>query len=746
MSEPGHRDPTAPAHGGLESAVALAIAQARGISDAGEHVLGAIGASLGLRAGILWRFDEREEHLRVAAAWTAEPGADVLLEDSRRRAYASGEGLPGLVWESGRLLWLADVWSDDRYPRAPAARRAGLRTAIGIPLVARGELVGVAELLSAASLPPDPELSGMLEGMGGQIGQLLERVHADETIAASEARKAAILDAALDVVITADLDGRIVEANHAITDLLGWSVDEAVGASIAELIVPPELRRRHEDGLRRYAETGDRHVVGRRIEVDALHRDGTRIPIELTLTAVESPRLVTAFLRDLRERRRIEAEHSRLLEAEQAARASAESAWQRLRLVSDVSELLAATFDYPRVFHLLAERIVADIADLCLIDSVDSSGRVTRVSAKHRDPRMQPLADRLEREYAPEPHGLHPAAGVIRTARSRFSPFMSEEFLRSTCRDEEHYRLVTALGFQSYISVPLIARRRILGALTLVSTDPGRRYGQEDVAVAEEIGRRASVRIDNARLYRERDHVAHVLQQGLLPQELPTVPRLDITARYLPAGEGIEAGGDFYDVFPTGSDRWSLVIGDVCGKGPEAAARMGIARPALRALAHAHPRPARLLRALNDELLEHGKDFRFVTIAYVQALVGQKAGVKLTACLAGHPAGLLVTAGGNLREIGRPGTLLGIHRDVTLREHPARMEAGDTLLLYTDGLADEGPIAPADAAELGEIVTDYRTAPAAELVRHLEGLLDRSAAAGSHGRDDVAFMVVRCTG
>jgi serine phosphatase RsbU (regulator of sigma subunit) len=247
-------------------------------------------------------------------------------------------------------------------------------------------------------------------------------------------------------------------------------------------------------------------------------------------------------------------------------------------------------------------------------------------------------------------------------------------------------------------------------------------------------------------VYQERDHIAHVLQQGLLPQRLPEVPRLDITARYLPAGDGIEAGGDFYDVFPTGADRFGLVIGDVCGKGPEAAARMGIARPALRALAHSHRRPTKLLSALNDELLEHGGDFRFVTIAYVEAHVGQKPGARLTACLAGHPAGLLVTEAGSVREVGRPGTLLGIHREVSLHEHRVRMARGDTLLLYTDGLADDGPIAPAGADDLREILVAYRTAPPAELVRHLEGLLHRPDAADPRGRDDVAFMVVRCTG
>ncbi|HYX83396.1 MAG TPA: SpoIIE family protein phosphatase [Gaiellales bacterium] len=734
---------------GLESAVALAIARSRGISDAGEHVLGALGGRLGLKAGVLWRFDERREHLVAVATWAAEPGLDPFMEESRRRRFAPDEGLPGMVWSRRRLLWLPDIWNGGRYPRAPAARRSGLRAAIGIPLLARGDLVGVAELLAGTAIESDPELTRVLEGLGGQIGQLLERVHVDEAIAASEARKAAILDAALDAVVTADAEGRILEANNAITTLLGWPVADLIGARIGEVIVPPELRDRHEAGLRRYVETGESQIIGRRIEVEALHRDGRRIPVELTVNRVDmpGPPILTAFLRDVSERRRIEAERAGFLESERTARASAEAAWQRLRLVSDVSELLAAVFNYPEAFERLADRVVASIANLCLIDTLDQHGRLVRVAARHRDRRRQPVADRLAREFPPDADGPHPAASVIRTATSSFSPVMSEEFLRATCRNEEHFEIVRQLGFESYITVPLVARARILGALTLVSTDPAHRYTEQDVAVAEEIARRAAVRIDNARLYAERDRVAHVLQQGLLPQRLPGVPRLDLAARYFPAGEGIEAGGDFYDVFAAGRDRWGLVIGDVCGKGPEAAAGMGLARPALRALARAYRRPARLLRALNEELLDQTSDGRFLTVAYVQARVDGESGVGLTTCLAGHPPGILVSAGGRVRAVGLPGTLLGVFTEVRLREQRVRMLPGDVLVLYTDGLADEpGSPAAASFEELEELIIRNRRATAERIARRIEEFVVAAQRRADKAHDDVAFLVVRCAG
>jgi PAS domain S-box-containing protein len=551
----------------------------------------------------------------------------------------------------------------------------------------------------------------------------------------------------VDAVITTDATGTIIEANHAVTSMLGFALSEVIGARVGDLLVPAELRAEHEVGLRRWAETGEGRIIGQRVEVEALHRDGHRVPVELTVTEARMPdatRLATAFLRDVTQQRAVEVERQRLLDSETVARRSAERAWQRLRLVSDVSELLAETHSYPEAFDRLAERVVIDMADLCLIDTIDEYGRLRRVAAKHRDAEVQPLVDRLINEFPPEPNGDHPAPKVMMTARPLFASSMSDDFLRATCRNEDHFRLVRTLGFQSYITVPLLARSRVLGALTLVSTDSERRYDEEDVGVAAELARRAAVRIDNARLYQERDRVAHVLQQGLLPQALPLIPRVELAARYLPAGEGLDAGGDFYDVFRVRPERWALVIGDACGKGPEAAARMGLARPALRALAHAYLRPKRLLDALNDELLEHRADqpdSRFVTVAYVELRTGPEHGFRLTTTLAGHPQPMLMTADGELRMLGKPGTLLGAIPSVILHPKQTRANSGDTLLLYTDGLADDaGSLAATTVEKLGELLRDHRTTALSDVAAQLEQITTTRA---SDKTDDIAFLLAR---
>src|SRR6185312_1138726 len=161
--------------------------------------------------------------------------------------------------------------------------------------------------------------------------------------------------------------------------------------------------------------------------------------------------------------------------------------------------------------------------------------------------------------------------------------------------------------------VPMIARGRTLGAITLVSLDPRRRYDETDQAIALELASRCATALDNAGLYQERSNVARTLQDSLLPARLPRIHGLEVAARFH-AGDDIEVGGDFFDVFPCGTG-WAAVIGDVTGKGAAAAAITALARYTVRAVADGRE-PSAVLRALNDALLRHGLDERFCTAAY----------------------------------------------------------------------------------------------------------------------------------
>ena len=219
----------------------------------------------------------------------------------------------------------------------------------------------------------------------------------------------------------------------------------------------------------------------------------------------------------------------------------------------------------------------------------------------------------------------------------------------------------------SAIAVPLQARARALGLLTAVIHRPGRRYAEEDVHLMRLLGRRAGLAVDNLRLLREERRIAQVLQQSLLPPGLPEIPGLEAAARYSPMGEGAEVGGDFYDLFGAGRS-WGAAIGDVCGKGVEAAALTSLARHGIRALGRHDPAPSRLLDDLNELIRsERGDDTRFFTVLYAR-LVPTPRGFRATVATAGHPLPVVVRADGRTDWVGRPGRMLGPFADTNLED------------------------------------------------------------------------------
>jgi serine phosphatase RsbU (regulator of sigma subunit) len=270
-----------------------------------------------------------------------------------------------------------------------------------------------------------------------------------------------------------------------------------------------------------------------------------------------------------------------------------------------------------------------------------------------------------------------------------------------------------------------------------------RRFGEDDLALAEDLARRAGVAVDNARLYQERDRVAHTLQQSLLPQRIPSVPGMEFEGRYHALGSGNEVGGDFYDVFDSGNGSWGMTIGDVCGKGPEAAAVMGVVRYTLRASAMHDDRPSSLLSSLNEALRQHLLDERFCTVAYVRIRPGDGA-ARLTVCLAGHPPLVVVRADGRVEQVGRPGTILGVLPDLSLTDVSVDLAAGDSVVLFTDGVTDERRGAEIGGeAGLVHALEGLRGATAADIASALDRLITDPR--WGPARDDAAILVARVT-
>lgn len=243
----------------------------------------------------------------------------------------------------------------------------------------------------------------------------------------------------------------------------------------------------------------------------------------------------------------------------------------------------------------------------------------------------------------------------------------------------------------------------------------------------------------------EEHEIADTLQQSLLPDVLPDVPGLSLTARFLPAGERFDVGGDFYDVFPSGSGRWMLVMGDVCGKGPAAAALTALVRYTLRANALHDDDPAHCLAALNQAILSQQEgDGRFCT-ALCARLEIKDSGAALTAASAGHPPALLLSPDGSFRDLGGRGTVLGVEDSLNLAQETAPLRPGDRLVLYTDGVTEAfAPARLLSAADLAAVAARCADAPIDQVAARIE----EAARGGSDEdpRDDIALLIAERVG
>ncbi len=244
---------------------------------------------------------------------------------------------------------------------------------------------------------------------------------------------------------------------------------------------------------------------------------------------------------------------------------------------------------------------------------------------------------------------------------------------------------------RSWVGVPVRARHgEALGALFLAQHQP-HGFGRREEELAQGLAGHLGASLDNVVLFQERSRVARALQETLLPPVLPKIPSLDVAARYRPARATAFVGGDFYDLFEARPGVWSLVIGDVSGVGPEAAALTGVARYAVRALASELRSPARVLSRLNETLLGFDLQEKFCTVLYGE-LRGSAAGLELKLANGGHPFPVVVRADGSVAELEVRGTMLGVLPGAALDEHVVTLAPGELLVTYTDGVPEaRGP-------------------------------------------------------
>ncbi len=411
------------------------------------------------------------------------------------------------------------------------------------------------------------------------------------------------------------------------------------------------------------------------------------------------------------------------------------------RFLARSSTVLGGWLDSDELLTRVARLAVPEIADWCAVDLVADGAALERVALTHADPALREPAEELSRRYPPDPAARDGAYDVMRSGEPRLFPEVTDELLRGSSQDGEHYELLNRLGVRSAMIVPMRARERTLGILTFGTGPSGRRYDERDLELAHELARRCATALDNNRLYSERSYVARTLQESLLPGELPDIPGIEAAARFRHAGEGAEVGGDFYDLFATGPRGWTVVMGDVCGKGPDAAAVTALARYTLRAAAMRDRLPSRSLWLLNEALLRQRSDRRFCTVAcaYLETLDG---GARVGFASAGHPLPLLLRPDGTVEAVGEPGTLLGVVPDPSIEDRAVSLSRGDALVFYTDGVIEpRGRGELLDETRLADLVGACAGRSADAIAAEVE----RAAVASHRGRprDDIAVLVLR---
>jgi PAS domain S-box-containing protein len=835
--------------------VTRVLAEASDLAEAAPQIVLTVCENLGWEVGSLWRVEEAAGVLRcIEVSHRAATGAPTFEDLTRKTLFAPGVGLPGRVWTTGEPAWIADVTEDDNFPRAAAASHEGLHGAFGFPIRLGSAVLGVLEFFSREIRQPDDLLLSTMSVIGSQIGQFLERIEAESALRESEARTRAILEAALDCVITMDAHGRILEFNPAAERTFGYRRDEALGQVMSNLIIPPSLRPLHDRGLAHYLATGEGPILGNHIELIGLRADGSEFPVEVTVTRVDvpGPPVFTGYIRDITNRKRTREElvqgRERLRLALEAGRLGTwhwdiadgrvtwdetlesiygfaagsfpgtyESYVERIhpedrewvaasvkqsvetgsghqfehrvvlpdgserwvegrggvirdgtgevigmvgisaditdrkreedaqRFLAQAGNMLASSLDYEATLKQVAQLAVrqlggSPLADWCSVHIRDENGGVTVLALEHIDPSKVDLALELWKRYPEDPKAQQGVPEVIRTGRSEIYPDISDDMIVAAARDDEHLAILRGLGLRSAMVVPLSAGGRTLGALTFVSAESGRRYTPEDLAFAEDLARRAGLAVENAQLFAAKKEMAQKLQEGFLPPVLPDIPGVELVGTYRWGGQG-EVGGDFYDAFATGDGSWAVLIGDVCGKGPEAAVVTALARYTLRAVAMQSTKPSSVLATLNEAVRQQRSDRTFCTVCYARLRVREE-GARLTLCCAGHPLPILLRADGTVEEAGTPGTLLGIFAQPELSDRVVDLGRGDALVLYTDGVIEErAPGAVFGKERLEAVIRSSAGLDANGIAQAIEQAVLSFRPDPTH--DDIAILVVR---
>ncbi len=458
--------------------IAEALAEAVSLQQAAPWILSAMCEGLEWDFGAIWQVDSSAQMLRPLTTWHNAMDSSLyeFAHTTRVRTFARGEGLPGRVWLERKPVWLEQLAAESNLPRGSAMARANLQSAFAFPIIAGGKVIGVLEAFSHQQQVPDADVIEMVRVIGTQIGFFIVRQQNLRDVA----RLAAIVQDTEDAILAKDLNGIILDWNPAAARLYGYTRDEIVGKPVTVLF-PPELQSQEQIIMARIQEGETIH----HFDTTRLRKDGTRVEVSVAISPVrdETGKIVGASTtaRDITERRLQERAQEFLMRA---------------------TNELSGSLDFETTLKTLAQRAVPFLADWCAVHVLEDD-KVRRVAFAHYNPQIVAHIATRPQYYPLDEHATHLVPYVLRTGEVDFLNDVPFAVLQQTARDAAHLETLKQLGLGAYISVPLQARGRILGVVTFVMSDSGRKYATHEVQLARELARRASLAADNARLYQE---------------------------------------------------------------------------------------------------------------------------------------------------------------------------------------------------------------------------------------------------
>ncbi|MBC6460527.1 SpoIIE family protein phosphatase [Actinomadura sp. HBU206391] len=611
------------------------------------------------------------------------------------------------------------------------------------PEVLMREISGLAdrlgELRQAAAMP-EPDLRTMLDAALVELDLALSALrtvgagHASAggrtTAAESERRvlRTVFQDAPVPLFLM-DRDGGVRRVNQQAALLLGTSAGYVAGKPFivfCDLSTRAALRSQ----LAAVVRTGER----RQTTVRFLSKPR---PLKAVVTLArawirgEPEPLVVAAVTPLSGRLPDPQPPERLTAGDEAAAAVV----HRMDVLASASELLLTEplFNEAVAIRRCARLLLAELADWVIVDLAGRTGFRRQLVFGPDDDRCDEIIQSLE-AVDPQP-GTLPYT-VYSTRQTAVHAHVEDLDMLGAAADGTSACVL--MGATSVLSVPIEDGEKSLGAITLTCGGENGPFDLLDLGVVQRLGRHLALVIRAARMYRRRAAVADTLQASLLPSHLPKVPGIDLAARYLGATNGEEVGGDFYDVFETTSGGWNFVLGDVCGKGEEAAAVTATARHGIRLLSRFHQDPGEVLTMVNEALLS---EERFVTAV----LVGLNAEGDRTATVstAGHPPPILVRSDGVVRIASCGGVPLGVFDDFSPGKESIDLREGDTLLLHSDGVLDTVDVQGERFGQerLIEVLAANSANPASEMLLAVEHALMNFC--DGDLRDDLSVLAVR---